>query len=470
MDATAGALVAWEPQPRQAVAMSCPAFEVFYGGAKGGGKSDFLLGDYLAGYEEWGKAWKGILFRRTYKELDEIIARSKDVFEKIPGARYVGGDQMMWYLPARRSRFPGTATLRFRSLTSELDLGNYNGHQYPWIGFDELTEFPDGKAYIFMTSCCRSAAGAPCYIRSTGNPGRPGHVWVKARFIDVAPPGHIYTDPESGMTRCFIPAKLEDNTRLMENDPMYEKRLLLQPKHLIKALRYGDWDIIAGQVLAEYTREKHVIPKAPLGEGWYRFCAMDWGFAKPFSIGWYAVNTEGRVIRTGEWYGCPGEPNEGLRMGAKAVAEKAWSMSVDQNATTMVADPACWNKNDDLPSIAETFEAAGFTMVKATNDRINGLNQLHDRLQAIGEDGRPMFMVMDNCAHWIRTVPYLTADPRNPEDINTELEDHAYDETRYALMSEFVLNPRRLRVRERYAPTGRSTVKPTPYDELRAGL
>ena len=470
MDSAAGPVVAWEPQERQAIAMSCPAFEVFYGGAKGGGKSDFLLGDYLAGYEEWGKAWKGILFRRTYKELDEIIGRSKEIFEKIPGARYVGGDQMTWYLPAPHARFPGLATLRFRSLATELDLGNYNGHQYPWIGFDELTEFPDGKAYIFMTSCCRSAAGAPCSVRSTGNPGRPGHIWVKHRFVDVTEPGRIYVDPTSGVTRCFIPAQLEHNQKLMENDPEYEKRLLLQPQHLIKALRYGDWDYVVGQVLAEFSREKHVMKKAPLGENWYRFAAMDWGYSRPFSIGWYAVNTDGRVIRTGEWYGCTGEPNEGVRMGKQAVAEKAWQMSVDQNAVTMIADPACWNKDDDLPSTADTFAAAGFTMVKGVNDRINGLNQLHTMMQAEGEDGRPMFMVTDNCYHWLRTVPYLTADPRNPEDINTALEDHAYDETRYALMSQFVLNPKRLRVKERHAPRPQRQPHRSAYDEMREGL
>jgi len=418
--------IVWEPQPRQADAISCPAFEVFYGGAKGGGKSDFLIGDYLAHYEEWGEAWKGILFRRSYKELDEIVGRSKQIIGKIPGATYVGGDQMLWKIPAPNARYPGMATLRFRSLESDLDLGKYNGHQYPWIGFDELTEFPNQGPYIFMLSCCRSADGAPCFARATGNPGRPGHVWVKARFVDVSNPFDVHTDPGSGMTRCFIPARLEDNLRIMEQDPEYEKRLLLQPQHLIKALRWGDWDVIAGQVLSEYRRELHVILNRPLGEGWYRFVTMDWGFARPFSIGWWAVNDEGRLIRTKEWYGCTGEPNTGLRMGAKAVASKAWSMSVETSSVTMVADPACWSKDDDLPSIAETFASFGFKMVKATNDRKNGLAKLHEMLQSEGHDRRPMLLISENCTDWMRTVPYLTADPRDPEDINTELEDHCF--------------------------------------------
>ena len=132
---------------------------------------------------------------------------------------------MLWRIPAPNSRFPGFATLRFRSLDSDLRVGEYNGHQYPWIGWDELTEFPTPGPYLFVIGCNRSAFGAPCRIRGTGNPGRPGHVWVKGRFIDVARPFELFTDPDTGLTRCFIPSKLEDNQILMRNDPDYEKQI-----------------------------------------------------------------------------------------------------------------------------------------------------------------------------------------------------------------------------------------------------
>lgn len=212
----------------------------------------------------------------------------------------------------------------------------------------------------------------------------------------------------------------------MQNDPDYEKRLLTYQPHLVKALRWGDWDIIVGQVLSEFSRDTHVIPRVTLDQSWYRFCAMDWGFARPFSINWIAVNEDGRVIVYKEWYGSTGNPNEGLRMGAREVAKKAWDMSVDDGVTVMVADPACWSKDDDSPSIAETFEAAGFDMVRADNDRKNGLQALHDLMMARGHDGKPMFLVMENCTNWLRTVPYLSADPRNPEDVDTEGEDHCF--------------------------------------------
>ncbi len=466
--------VIWQPQPRQAEALSCPAFELFFGGAKGGGKTDFLLGDYLSNFEEWGEAWKGILFRRSYKELDEIIWRSRQIIGKIPGATYVGGDQMMWRIPAPDARYPGFATLRFRSLESDLDVGKYNGHQYPWIGFDELTEFPTSGPYEFILACCRSPEGAPCYVRATGNPGRPGHIWVKARFIDVANPFEIYEYapnpdyPEKKLTRCFIPSKLEDNQILMLNDPEYESRLMLQAPHLIKALRWGDWEIVIGQVFSEWSRDKHVIRQQQLGEGWYRFCSMDWGYAKPFSIQWWAVNEDGRLILYKEWYGAEtGQPNVGVRMGAKDVATRAWAMSINENVNVMVADPACWSKVDDSPSVAETFSSVGFKMVKAVNDRRNGLMKMHELLQTTGHDGRPMLLVMDNCYNFLRTVPYLSADPRDPEDIDTDLEDHCYDSARYACMSEYVLNPKHLRKRERLRA---SQIKQQEVDDLRVGI
>jgi hypothetical protein len=346
------------------------------------------------------------------------------------------------------------------------DVGEYNGHQYPWIGFDELTEHPTGGPYEFMIGCCRSAYGAPCRIRSTGNPGRPGHGWVKARFVDVAHPFELYTDPETGLTRCFIPSRLEDNKILIANDPDYERRLLHFEPHLRKALRYGDWSVVIGQVLSEFSSYKHVIRQAPLDQSWYKFAALDWGFAKPFAVLWFAVDGQGRVILYREWYGSSGDKDEGIRLGSKALAKKAWDMSVAEGVTTMVADPSIWQHKDEGATIAEYFEEVGWTMVKGENDRIIGLQKVHEYLQGLGMDGRPMFLVMENCHHWIRTVPYLCADPSDPEDINTDMEDHAYDATRYALMSEFTKKPHLLRRKQTLHPIKR---KPH-YDPMTYGI
>ena len=428
-------MILWEPQPKQQLALSCPAFELFYGGAAGGGKSDFLLMDFLAGCNEGRGAWRGILFRRTYKELEELIIRAKELYTPL-GAHYHKTENVF--------TFPTGSFLRLRYLERDDDVGSYQGHQYTWVGFDELGNYATDYCYLYMISRLRSAAGLKCYMRATGNPGGVGHSWIKMRFIDGKKPNTIYTD-EMGRTRCFIPSLLDDNRILMKNDPEYEKNLTLLPRYLYEALRYGNWDIVAGAAFEEFRREEHVIKPFALESGqWFKFCAMDWGYAKPFSIGWWAVNSEGRMIRYRELYGCEkGEANKGVKKSASEVAKEAYALSVAEGVTVMVADPAVWSKTDKEASIAEKFEAAGWKMIKANNERINGKMQLHQLLKTKGEDGKPMLLVFDTCFDFIRTIPLLLPSKAHPEDIDTTMEDHIYDETRYAIMSEYARHPAR---------------------------
>ncbi len=428
-------MILWEPQPKQQLALSCPAFELFYGGAAGGGKSDFLLADFLAGCNEGRGAWRGILFRRTYKELEELIIRAKELYIPL-GAHYHKTENVF--------TFPTGSFLRLRYLERDEDVGSYQGHQYTWVGFDELGNYATDYCYLYMISRLRSAAGLKCYMRATGNPGGVGHSWIKMRFIDGKKPNAIYTD-EMGRTRCFIPSLLDDNRILMKNDPEYEKNLTLLPRYLYEALRRGNWDIVAGAAFEEFRREEHVIKPFALESGqWFKFCAMDWGYAKPFSIGWWAVNSEGRMIRYRELYGCEkGEANKGVKKSASEVAKEAYALSVAEGVTVMVADPAVWSKTDKEASIAEKFEAAGWKMIKANNERINGKMQLHQLLKTKGEDEKPMLLVFDTCFDFIRTIPLLLPSKAHPEDIDTAMEDHIYDETRYAIMSDYAHHPSR---------------------------
>ena len=246
---------------------------------------------------------------------------------------------------------------------------------------------------------------------------------------------------------CFIPSRLEDNQILMRNDPEYQARLLTLPPHLARALRYGDWSIFEGQVFSSFNRDRHVIKPIILEPGeWFKFCAMDWGWSKPYSIGWYAVNSDGRVIRYREMYGCAdGEFNVGVKKPAKTLAEEAWNISVTEGVKDMVADPAIWKNEkleEDSISIAEHFEKIGWRMHKANNDRINGLVMVDQYLKLeCNEHHTPLLTVFDPCYGFIRTIPMLTPDPNHPEDVDTKLEDHIYDEVRYALMSDFVKHP-----------------------------
>lgn len=440
----------WRPQKKQEMALRCPATELFFGGAAGGGKSDFLLGDFIQGADRYGKHWKGILFRQTTSELEELQERAMELFIPL-GAKYRGtgakDGSNMW-------KFPNGATLKMRYLESEKDVRRYQGHQYTWIGIDELGNYPSPYCWTFMKSRLRSVWGVPCYIRGTANPGGVGHSWIKQRFMDNHQPNRIFeivTELEGGRqskdTICFIPSRLEDNGILMANDPQYEARLMSLPAYLARAMRYGDWSVFDGQVFDVFRTDKHIIKPFVLKSGeWFKFCSMDWGWSKPFSVAWWAVNSQGHLIRYKEFYGCKeGEFNVGIKMSARKLAQECMERSRNEGVCDMVADPAIWDeqkKEEDSLSIAKIFEQEGWKMHKGNNDRMNGLIMLHQFLsQEIDENGTPMLQVFDCCHAFIRTVPLLTSDPNHPEDINTDLEDHAYDDARYAVMSDFVLHP-----------------------------
>nr|MCR5765962.1 terminase [Treponema sp.] len=239
-----------------------------------------------------------------------------------------------------------------------------------------------------------------------------------------------------------------------QNDPDYEKKLLSLPKNIARALRFGDWSVFEGQVLESFRPNIHVCKPFLLEQGkWFKFCSMDWGWSKPYSIGFYAVNSLGRVIRYREMYGCvPDEYNVGVKKTAKQLAQEAWEFAVTDGIKDMVADPAIWTDEKieaESKSIAQIFEEEGFNMIKANNDRVNGLvivDAFFKQTVVDGEkDGKPneipMFQVFNTCKAFIRTIPMLTPNPNHPEDIDTKLEDHVYDDHRYALMSDFVAHP-----------------------------
>jgi hypothetical protein len=425
--------VLWEPQPRQAAALECPAYEVFYGGAAGAGKSDFLLADYAGGVPLYGSDWRGILFRRTYPELEEIILRGKELYLPV-GASY--------HEQKKTFTFRNGAFLRLRSLEREDDVLQYQGHQYTWIGFDELPHYPTDFCWTYMSSRCRSAAGVPCYMRATGNPGGPGHAWIKNRFIDGFEPDVIYKDGE-GISHCFIPARLEDNHRLMEKDPGYVRRLERLPEYLRRALREGDWDVIAGQYFDEWRREKHVVKPFALEQGaWYKFYAFDYGYNKPYALVKLGVSGDGKMVQYGERYGCKaGEVNTGIKKPSVEIAAEAKRDADLEGVTELVADPACWNKQDAYPAPIDAFVTAGFHCVKANNDRVPGWMKLHELLKTEDEYGRPMLQIFDTCVHQIRTLPILMPDDHRPEDVNSDMEDHLADALRYGVMSQTARYP-----------------------------
>ena len=410
-----------KPTGKQEVFISSTVDEIFFGGARGGGKTFACLLDFASYAMVYGRDAKGIFFRKTNPELEEAVAISKDIFRGYANWRV--GDKM-W-------TFANGATLKMRFIDRDEDAEKYHGHSYTNIYFDELGNWATEYVYLFMFSSLRSARGCPLYMRATGNPGGIGAAWIKRRFITEKIEGFVYN--EDGHSSQFIASRLEDNPLLMA-DGKYEQNLKQLPDHLYKAFRWGDWEVFAGQVFSEFQPHQHILEPFPLDASWYKFASMDWGYARPYSIGFWALGQEGRLIRFTEFYGSKDTNNEGTRESIREVFEKASEAAAFVGIEDMVADPACWSKMGFSEESVESVFSEYFTMFKGPNDRINGASAVHNFFKTKLSDGGPMLCVFPGCKDFIRTIPALTASKTNPEDVDTRIEDHVYDDTRYAVM------------------------------------
>jgi hypothetical protein len=445
------------PGPQESL-LTCPAWEVLYGGARGGGKTDGLLMDFAQEVgKSYGPYWKGILFRKTYTQLEDVIERSKLYFYKIfPGAKYNETDHI-WH-------FPTGEILKFRYLRRDADVEHYQGHQYPWIGFEELTNWPTPHCYEKMKACSRSnLPGMPRKIRASANPLGVGHTWVKYYFIDPAPAlTPIFNN--QGLVRVYIPARVYDNPAVMENDPEYVARLeSIKDENLRRAWLQGDWDVVPGGFFAGvWDRDKLTLPNFYPPPGWILFRAFDYGSAHPFSVGWWAIADGSQVVlpngktktiprgarvRWGEWYGMKkDEPNVGIAMSSTKIAEgilsreekfraalraqlqkKAWKLLVHPGPAG--SDIFDTGRSDQGPTIAQKMARKGVPWVRAdtrAGSRIQGWDTVRDLME------RERMFIMERCVHWLRTVPVLQRDENIWDDVDTESEDHCGDSARYA--------------------------------------
>jgi Terminase large subunit, T4likevirus-type, N-terminal len=435
----------FKPQPGpQHHFLTCPADIVVYGGARGGGKSFASLGEFWCHSEDWGPAAKGLMLRRSREDLKDTI----DV------ARQMYGSAAEWKDKEKQFRFRNGAVFHMAYLENDADAMNYQGWSLTRVYVEELTQYPSSAGIFRLFATLRTTSGARCQFRATCNPGGPGHHWVKNWIIDNGPYRPV-KDAETGLIRIFIPAKISDNPALLGNDPSYINRLRASGSPaLVRAWLEGDWNIIEGAFFPEFDPTRHVItpPRFPLH--WTRFRSMDWGSASPFSIGWWVVVQEdmihdkkrlpkNAIIRYREWYGAAA-PNKGLKLPADAVAKEVVRRETDgkgfrEPIAYGIMDPAAFAVVSG-PSIGEIFARHGVYFRRADNSRVStpkrmgGWDQLRWRL--IGdEDGDPMIFFVDHCRDSIRTLPMQQHDENRPEDLDTEGEDHAVDDIRYACMS-----------------------------------
>jgi hypothetical protein len=432
------------PQPGpQTAFIKCPTDIVIYGGARGGGKTYASLGEFWIHAEDHGAHAVGLIVRRSREDLKDTIATAIRMY----------GNAAVYSEKGNVFKFHNGARLNCAYLENDRDAENYQGWSLTRLYVEELTQFPLPDPVFKLLATLRSSAGIKPQMRCTCNPGGPGHGWVKEWVIDHGA-YQLVADDESGLVRTFIPAKLEDNPALVHNDPNYVNRLkAVGSPELVRAWLLGDWTVIEGAFFPEFSVSRHVIEPFAIPSNWVRWRAMDWGSAKPFSIGWYAHvqdNTErdgrmlvrGAIIRYAEWYGCS-KPNVGLEMTAEEVARGIVSReTVDGHRTRMsygVLDPSAFAVVSG-PSIGETLIRNGAHFRRADNTRrsrdkrMGGWDQVRNRLKG-DVDGNPLLFIFSTGRHLIRTLPMMQHDPYNPEDLDTEGEDHAVDELRYSCLS-----------------------------------
>lgn len=453
--------------PKQAVAFNTSATEVLYGGAAGGGKSHLMREAAIT----WCAEIPGLqvyLFRRIRDDLVKNHMEGPQGFRALLAGWVECG---FVTIVEDEIRFWNGSRIFLCHCKDEKDRFKYQGAEMHVLLVDELTHFTE-KIYRFLRNRVRMVGiklpekyvGKFPRIVCGANPGGIGHQFVKATFIDGATEMEIYQTPpsEGGMQRQYIPARLEDNPSMNDNDPGYEGRLHgLGSDALVKAMRWGDWDIVEGAFFDNFEKRRHVIRPFTLPEHWLRFRAGDWGSAKPFSFGWYAVASEdmiaapgvviprGALVKYREWYGVKTDkegkfvPDAGLKLHAEAVGAEVRRRDHGDKISYGVLDPAAFSE-DGGPSIAERMMRGtagnGSTFIRADNKRVagrgamGGWDQVRGRLTG-DEEGRPMLFFFSTCVHSIRTIPALQHDEDNPEDLDTSQEDHAADETRYACMS-----------------------------------
>lgn len=468
MDGGKRITVVWAPQPgSQEAFLTCPVHEVLFSGTRGPGKSDALLMDFGQHVGcGLGASWRGVLFRQSFPDLEDVIAKSNRWFPLIwPGVRY-NIQQHKW-------SWPTGETLIFRHILRPADYYSFHGHEYPWIGFEELTNWPDDQCYRLMFSCNRSSnPNAPLKIRSTCNPYGKGHNWVKLRFKLPIQRGRIIgpvlrnNHDDNGVKlpdRVCIQGFLWENKILLHANPNYLSNIITAARNRSEMLAWteGDWNIIAGGMFDDIWDQKyHVVVDFPLElipKQWRIDRSYDHGQSKPFSVGWWAESNgepfeyqgrkygtvKGDLFRIREWYGWNGQPNEGVRLNSTKIGEgiidreKQWN--INQRVKVGPADSSIFNDEEEETSIAKRMADVGVYWEhadKRPGSRKQGWELIREYLESSIPDGEgyrenPGIFICENCEQFLRTFPVLPRSDKDIDDVDSDGEDHIGDEVRY---------------------------------------
>ena len=399
--------------------LAAPEIDVLYGGAAGGGKSYAMLVDPLRYAHR--AAHRALILRRSMPELRELIDKSRELYpQAFHGCKFREVEKL-W-------NFPSGAKVEFGFLERDADVYRYQGQAYSWIGFDEITHLPTEFAWNYLASRLRTTdSEITPYLRCTANPGGVGAHWVKKRYISPAPPNESF-DGNDGLSRKFIPARLDDNPYLSE-DGRYEQMLKALPDVQRRQLLEGNWEITEGAAFTEFDPNIHVVIPFEIPIGWERIKGIDYGYASESACVWGAVDpTDGTLIIYRELY----QKN----LTGVDLAQVITNMEVyDPYSVQGVLDTAAWARTGTTgPTVGETLQRAGHKLRRADKNRIQGKIQIHEYLR-VQQSRRPRLQIFNTCPNLIRELTGIPLDKSNPEDVDTHAPDHAYDALRYLIMS-----------------------------------
>ena len=409
---------------------------VGYGGARGGGKSWAMRTKLVLLCFRYA-GLKCLLLRRTLPELKE---------NHLNPLLAMLGESVSYKASDRVFEFPNGSCLKLGYCDKEADIYRYQGQEFDVIGVEECTHFSWEQISFLMTANRTTRADFSPRMFFTGNPGGVGHTWFRRLFVK-----RIYQKGERKEDYEFIPATVDDNKILMERNPEYVTVLDALPEKLRRAHRYGDWDVFDGQFFEEFRddpegygsrRFSHVIKPFTPPRDWRCMRSFDFGYAKPFSCGWWVQDHDGRVYRILELYGCTGSANEGVKWTPDKIFSEIHRVECEHpylKGRTIhgVADPSIWDSSRG-EAIVETAAKHGVYFSPGDNKRIPGWMQMHYRM-AFDANGYPLMYVFENCEAFRRTIPLLCFSKTNPEDLDTDGEDHVADEVRYLCMSTQVV-------------------------------
>lgn len=436
----------FQPNPKQYQFLQSQKRHVAFGGARGGGKSwvadikACLLARRYGRPDPWSEGIKICLVRRTLKDLE---ANHLTQLKLLIGnaAKYNANDKTFY--------FKNGATIKLAYCDNDNDADHFQGVQYDIIIIEEATQLLP-KWITDIAASCRGVNNFPHRVYYTCNPGGPGHAYIKRLFVD-----RIFQGEEIPEDYEFIQAKVTDNKILMEHSPEYVNFLKNLPPKRRAAWLDGSWEIYEGQYFNEFINDPdhyadgrwtHVINPVPIRKHWTIYRGLDWGFFRPFSVSWYAIDEEGIMYKFKELYGVQKSgneslPNEGVQWPPEKVFKTIWDIEhsdpdLKGREIIGIADPAIFQSQTGI-SIADTGMQCGIYFIPGDNTRIPGWMQCRYRLQ-FNEYGIPRFYVFNTCREFIRTMGLLMHDEKNVEDVDTDGEDHSEDEWRYVCMANVI--------------------------------